>query len=113
MFISRSSVNIFPIKRIWILPILQVANLFFVVFQVMFEFVPYFWIIFLLIFWEGLLGGAVYTNAFYLIAQKVEARYLEFSLGVTSVADTIGIVLAGVSAIFVEDALRKYCTLCT
>lgn len=32
---------------------------------------PSFWIVFLLVLYEGLLGGAVYANAFYSISKQV------------------------------------------
>ena len=58
-------------------------------------------------FAAGLLGGAVYVNAFTLIAREVEPQYREFSLGAASVADSAGIALADVAAIFVQGCLFK------
>eukprot|EP01091_Cochliopodium_minus_P010382 TRINITY_DN2730_c0_g1_i1.p1 TRINITY_DN2730_c0_g1~~TRINITY_DN2730_c0_g1_i1.p1 ORF type:complete len:415 (+),score=74.71 TRINITY_DN2730_c0_g1_i1:22-1245(+) len=112
VFISKSSVNFFPITRIYLLPIFQIINMFFLLFQVIYNFIPYYWLVFFIIFWEGLVGGACYTNTYYLISQNVEPKYLEFSLGITSVADTLGIVLAGFSALLIEPALYPFCFLC-
>jgi len=42
----------------------QFANLIFFVFQALYMVVPWIWVLFVLIFWEGLLGGATYVNAF-------------------------------------------------
>ena len=57
-------------------------------------------------FWEGLLGGAVYVNTFAEIGEKVRVEDREFSLGATSVSDSAGICVAG----FLSMALEK--TLC-
>jgi len=109
VFLSRSSVNIFPIKKLWILPILQGVNLLLILAQVAFKFLPSVWFVFVIMFYEGLLGGATYCNAFYQIrnSSKIATKWKEFSLGVTSVSDSIGITLAAVVGIFVEPALRK------
>ena len=83
----RSSVNFFPIKKIWILPILQVINLVFLICHVLFDLVPSIWIVFAIMFWEGLLGGATYCNAFWLISTEVglpyNSRYVWISVSVS------------------------------
>lgn len=63
--------------------------------------------IFLLIFVEGFLGGAVYANAFYLLQRNSHPLHKEFILGSAAVADTAGITVAGVAAIFLERAIRS------
>ena len=56
-------------------------------------------LIFLIVFWEGLLGGAAYVNTFHRISEESEERSREFSLGITSVADSLSIAAAGVVAL--------------
>ena len=56
-------------------------------------------LIFLIVFWEGLLGGAAYVNTFHRISEESEQRSREFSLGITSVADSISIAVAGFVAL--------------
>ncbi|KNC54893.1 BTN1 protein [Thecamonas trahens ATCC 50062] len=107
VFVSRSSVNFFPIRRIWIPSVLQFINLVFLWSQAYFLYLPSAYIVFVVIFWEGLLGGATYVNAFYRISQDVEEGYREFSLGVTSVGDSTGIVAAAVAGFFVEPWLKN------
>ncbi|XP_058971129.2 battenin [Pocillopora verrucosa] len=108
VFISRSSVNIFPIKKIWILAILQHANLVILLCEAYFHFLPSVWIMFLIVLYEGLLGGACYVNAFYRISQEVPPEHREFSMGVTSMADSCGIALAGATALPTHNALCTY-----
>ncbi|PFX33025.1 battenin-like [Stylophora pistillata] len=108
VFISRSSVNIFPIKKIWILAVLQNVNLVILLCEAYFHFLPSVWIMFLIVLYEGLLGGACYVNAFYRISQEVPPKHREFSMGVTSMADSCGIALAGATALPTHNALCTY-----
>jgi len=67
---------------------------------------PNVWVVFVIILYEGLLGGSAYVNAFYNLRQE-ETPDKEFSLGLVSVADSFGICLAAVTAIFVEPQLLQ------
>lgn len=84
-------------------------------------FLPSFWLTFVLVLYEGLLGGAVYVNAFYTISKEVSGcgklwvcpdvrvvvqvplYHREFSMGLVSISDSLGITVAGVSAIFIHN----------
>lgn len=107
VFASRSSVNFAPIKRIWIPAVLQCVNLLFLLAHAYWLFLPSAYIVFAIIFWEGLLGGSTYVNAFYLISQDVAPEHREFSLGVASVGDSMGIVGAALTGFLVEPWLRS------
>ncbi len=63
------------------------------------------WVVFAVVFWEGLLGGGVYVNVFAEIGERVEVEGREFALGAVSVADSAGIVLAGVGGVGLEGWL--------
>jgi len=108
VFISRSSVNYFPVKRIWLLPIWQVINMIFLLIEGYYQFLPSIWLVWLVVAWEGLLGGGTYVNAFYLMTIEVNPQYLEYCLGIASVADSFGITFAGISAIWVEAGLKRH-----
>lgn len=108
VLISRSSVNIFPIHRIWLLAVLQNVNLVVLVCEAYFHFLPSVWIMFVIILYEGLLGGACYVNAFYRISKEIKQEYREFSMGVASMADSCGIALAGAVALPTHNALCSY-----
>lgn len=71
VFISRSSVQFFEVDKLWLLPILQFFNwaLFFA--HVIVPYIPSIWIVFILIIYEGLLGGGAYVNTFYKISKEV------------------------------------------
>lgn len=94
VFISRSSVNIFPIKRLWLPALFQTINAVFLSFVAIWNFIPSVWIIFCIIFWEGLLGGCIYVNTFYRITERFENdEEREFCLGGTSVSYALSITL--------------------
>ncbi|KAF4530893.1 hypothetical protein B566_EDAN016411 [Ephemera danica] len=95
VFISRSSVNLIKIKPLWLLAVLQGLNVILFTTEVIIYFVPVFWIILIAVLWEGLLGGAAYVNTFYQITKTIPEDRLEFSLGITTLSDAVGIALAG------------------
>ncbi|KAK3103607.1 hypothetical protein FSP39_020493 [Pinctada imbricata] len=99
VFISRSSVNILKINKLWVLPILQFANLGVLTYQVFYRFIPNIWIIFAIVLFEGLLGGAAFVNTFYKISEDIAPEYKEFSLSVATIADSFGISVAGAVSI--------------
>ncbi|KAL0275156.1 UNVERIFIED_CONTAM: hypothetical protein PYX00_003106 [Menopon gallinae] len=103
VFVSRSSVTWVHFKKIWIMSLLQGLNLIIFMLEAIYGFVPNVWIMFVLIFWEGLLGGAAYVNTFYNMSQMVRKEYRLFALSIASVADTFGIVFAGLSSFPVHD----------
>ncbi|XP_064605922.1 battenin-like [Liolophura sinensis] len=107
VFISRSSVNLLKVNKLWIIPILQVMNVAILQTQVMFRYIPSIWIIFGVILFEGLLGGCAYVNTFYKMSEDIAPEYREYSLSVASVADSCGIAIAGTIAIPVHNTLCK------
>ncbi|MEE6522123.1 hypothetical protein FKM82_020523, partial [Ascaphus truei] len=56
-------------------------------------------VIFLIIIFEGLLGGAAYVNTFNNIAVEIKPEHKEFAMGAACVSDTLGISLSGAIAI--------------
>ena len=56
--------------------------------------------------YAGLLGGAVYVNAFTLLAKEVEPSLREFSMSTASLADSVGIALADICGILVQARPR-------
>jgi battenin len=109
VFLSRSSLSVFPVKNIWALSLLQVGTLLALLTQaLLFNILPSIYLVLAVIFWEGLLGGATYVNAFHQIVTKVPEAYREFSMGATALADTLGITLAAISAILIQPPLCQW-----
>ena len=108
VFISRSSGTIYQASMavFWLMPLLQCANL------VLFSFIAatHFWYdysLLVLCFYVGLLGGGVYVNGYLRINSDLPKPVREFALATVSVADTIGIVVADISGLFIQSCLYK------
>lgn len=94
VLVSRSSLCCFKIRKLWVFALLQVVNSVLLVVAVWCQFLPSVWIVFLVVVYEGLLGGAAYVNTFYFISKETEERHREFAMAVASVGDSLGIALS-------------------
>ncbi|VDP99443.1 unnamed protein product [Trichobilharzia regenti] len=81
------------------LSLLQAINFVIFLLQVMYAYIPYIWIIFILILYEGCLGGLTYVNTFYNIIQRTNTVYREYAMAMAAVSDSVGISGAGFLAI--------------
>ncbi|EXJ63945.1 protein btn1 [Cladophialophora yegresii CBS 114405] len=95
VFISRSSTPFLRIHNLYLPSFLQVVNLVALTLHALFNFIPSVYVVFAIIFWEGLLGGLVYVNTFAEISDNVPKEDREFSLSATTVSDSGGICIAG------------------
>lgn len=105
VFISRSSTPFIRIHHLYTPSILQVLNLAILTCQSLLMFLPNVWVVFIVIFWEGLLGGLVYVNTFAEISDNVSVEDREFSLSATTVSDSGGICIAALISMVFETAL--------
>ena len=65
VLISRSSISLIKIDRIWILAVLQGINVIIFLSHILHPFLTAFWIASCIVLFEGFLGGAGYVNTFY------------------------------------------------
>ncbi|XP_038069180.1 battenin-like isoform X1 [Patiria miniata] len=107
VFISRSSVNFVKFKRLWIFSLLQWGVLVLMFTVAYYAYMPSIAIVFAIILFEGLLGGAAYVNTFYQIRENESPKYKEFAMGTTTVAESMGTSLAGAVALPVHNALCR------
>ena len=72
---------------------------------------PSIWIAFILILWEGLLGGGCYVNAFNQVIIDLPKKDHEWTIAFVSIADSIGISLAGFLGNFnvFKNGKRVFC----
>ncbi|KAI0966096.1 Batten's disease protein Cln3 [Xylaria arbuscula] len=108
VFISRSSIAFLRIHQLYTPSLFQVANLLLLILHSLFNFIPNVYVVFAIVFWEGLLGGGVYVNTFAEIMENVPHEDREFSLGAASVSDSAGICVAGFVSMIVEVWLCEY-----
>ena len=118
VFISRSSTPFFRVHNLYLPSLLQAVNLALLTAHAMFDFIPNVYVVFVVVFWEGLLGGLVYVNTFAEISDTIPKEDREFSLSATTVSDSGGICIAGFISMAFEVWLcdwqvkhgRDYCT---
>ncbi|KYQ94309.1 hypothetical protein DLAC_04607 [Tieghemostelium lacteum] len=96
VLISRSSLQVYKIKRIEILTVLQGANMVLWIVQAKYKMIGSVWILFLLMIYCGLLGGASYVNVFYLILhdKKIPDEDRELCINYAALLVTLGITAA-------------------
>ncbi|XP_076997477.1 battenin isoform X2 [Tamandua tetradactyla] len=105
VFASRSSLHCCRIRFTWALALLQCLNLGFLLADMWFSFLPSIYLVFLIILYEGLLGGAAYVNTFHNIALETSHKHLEFAMATACISDTLGISLSGILALPLHDFL--------
>ena len=110
VLVSRSSGGCVRLRRLWTMAALQCANLAAMAAASFFDApargVPW-QALQALVFWEGLLGGAVYVNAFGRIHAEVPREDRELSLLVASCADSAGINCAAWLSLWLQCALDR------
>ncbi|KAL8856354.1 MAG: hypothetical protein Q9178_007045 [Gyalolechia marmorata] len=107
VFISRSSLPFLRLPYLYSMGLLQCLNLALVILQALSMILPSIYLVFALIFWEGLLGGLVYVNTYAKVSDEVPEAQREFALGAVSVSDSAGISLAALVGVVggVEEGL--------
>ena len=108
VFISRSSLPFLRIRTLYTPTFLQIANLLLLTIHALYPFIPNVWFVFVLVLWEGLLGGLVYVSTFAAIREEVPEQDREFSLGATTVSDSGGIFVAGLLGAGLETVLCNW-----
>ncbi|XP_029801935.1 battenin isoform X2 [Suricata suricatta] len=83
----------------------QCFNLAFLLADVWLNFLPSIYLVFLIILYEGLLGGAAYVNTFHNIALEMSDEHREFAMAAACISDTLGISLSGLLALPLHDFL--------
>ncbi|KAF2076170.1 hypothetical protein CYY_002523 [Polysphondylium violaceum] len=106
---SRSSLQFIKIKRIEVLTVLQGANMVFWILQAQYKFIGSVWPLFILMIYCGLLGGASYVNAFYLILhdKKIPNEDRELCINYAALLVTVGITSASCFILIMDHTFLK------
>ncbi|KAK3617614.1 battenin CLN3 protein [Elasticomyces elasticus] len=88
VFVSRSSLPFLRVRQLYTPATLQVANLALLTIQALTPFIPSVWVVFGIVFWEGLLGGLVYVSTYAAVREEVPEEEREFSLGAVTCTHT-------------------------
>lgn len=108
VFISRSSAPWVRIHQLYLPAFLQLANVGICILQSMFMIFPSIYIVFVLMIYEGLLGGAAYVNTYMQVTETVPASEREFAMATVGMSDSAGITLAGLLSLWLEPTLCHY-----
>ena len=109
VFISRSSSTFIRIHNIYLPSIIQFCILCFLILQSLFVVIPSIYPLFIIIFFEGILGGLVYVNAFQEVREREsENGEREFAMGAVGMADSGGVTVAGFVSLGLEPTLCGY-----
>ncbi|XP_040829034.1 battenin isoform X2 [Ochotona curzoniae] len=103
VFASRSSLRCCRIRFTWALAMLQCLNMAMLLADIWLGFLPSIYLVFLIILYEGLLGGAAYVNTFHNIALETSDKHREFAMAAACISDTLGISLSGLLALPVHN----------
>lgn len=110
VFISRSSITFgVRIRRLYLLTFLQLLNMGITLTQSLHNF-PFssVWLLLVLIFFEGLLGGLLYANTFMSVSEETPKELREFSMGCVGISDSFGVMLAGCINWWLEPRLCEH-----
>jgi len=112
VLISRSSLQLFKVKRVEIITILQGVNMVFWVLQAKFLMLTgaaEVWILFGLMVYVGLLGGGSYVNIFYLVLNDPNITSLdrELCVNITAIFVNVGITLSSVFILIMDHTFIK------
>ncbi|KAI9293442.1 batten's disease protein Cln3 [Neoconidiobolus thromboides FSU 785] len=108
VFISRSSSTLFPISQLYYLVFAQFLTFLILLFISLHKIPSNIYLNFFLMSFEGLFGGATYANAFTKLNNELEPHLTEFSMGIASVSDTLGITVAALVSYFLEPIICNY-----
>merc|ERR1719320_119922 len=109
VFLSRSSGSYLKASlcTLWTMPALQCGFLIFFIINAAGSNLWVGWSLLLPAFCVGLLGGAVYVNAYCMVTRNLPKKFHEFALSSASQADSIGIMLANVTSLYIQWCLFK------
>ncbi|KAL3791679.1 hypothetical protein HJC23_003936 [Cyclotella cryptica] len=93
---------------LWLMPMLQVANLMFFLLNL----IHHFWYNYSLIlscFFAGLLGGGVYVQGYSRLNLDVPRALCEFAIGSAGTADSLGIFVADIASLIIQMSCFTPC----
>eukprot|EP00571_Detonula_confervacea_P004719 CAMPEP_0172314092 /NCGR_PEP_ID=MMETSP1058-20130122/21636_1 /TAXON_ID=83371 /ORGANISM="Detonula confervacea, Strain CCMP 353" /LENGTH=550 /DNA_ID=CAMNT_0013027859 /DNA_START=25 /DNA_END=1677 /DNA_ORIENTATION=- len=108
VFLSRSSGNICTasIPILWLMPFLQVINLYFF----WLNSIHHFWYNYFLLlpcFFAGLLGGGVYVQGYNRVNMDMPVELKEFAIASVGIADSLGILVADILSLFIQSCIYR------
>lgn len=107
--LSRSSICLFRFRKLWLMALLQPLNVVLLLLHATNTFeLPSFYLAMCVVLFEGILTGLCYVNTYFNIRQEiVQEKHQRVSLSIAIVSNSLGILVAAISAIPVHDKLCR------
>ena len=108
VFLSRSSGNMWSasLPILWLMPFLQVINLYFFWFDSIHQF-WYNYYLLLPCFFAGLLGGGVYVQGYSRVNKDLPMEKREFAIASVGLADSLGIFIADILSLYIQSCIYQ------
>ena len=98
-------------KRTWIFSLLLLAIMIFSVCASYYHLFNSVWWVILFCFSIGSLTGLVFANTVCAVPFIVDPKFREFCMGLVTIGESLGILIASFAGLAVEPALRKHCSM--
>lgn len=108
--LPRDAVEFLKCDRTWVFAALEMAHLIFFLFESWYHFVSYIWIIIALCSTLGLVAGMIVLHSPHAVSRHVSMEEREFALGLLTVGNAVGALVAGLVGLAVEPFLTRKCT---
>ncbi|KAK3735668.1 hypothetical protein QZH41_002560 [Actinostola sp. cb2023] len=98
------------IKRTWVLALISFLHLVLFLLMSWYRFVGHISLVIILCITEGFTAGSMYVNSVHAVTEAIgDVKQKEFALGLLTVGDATGKLLAGVTGLWHEPLLKKHC----
>lgn len=98
------------VKHTWIFSLILLAFMSLAVCASFYRIFNSVWSVLLFCFIIGSVSGFVFANTVCAVPLIVEPKYKEFCLGLVTIGESAGVLIASLAGLAVEPALRKHCT---
>lgn len=105
VFSSRSLGSFLKPRRAWWATIVQFLNFIFFMYVASIGQISYPWIIIIFVFWLGVVGGLCFVHTFHRLVKELPVYQHKFSLGMITIAESVGVAIGGATAILIHDIL--------
>lgn len=105
VFTSRSLGAFIKPRRTWWATIVQFLNFVFFLYVAASLQASNPWIIFIVVFWLGIVGGLCFVHTFHRLIKELPVNQHKFSLGMMTIGESFGIAIGGSTAILIHNIL--------